>query len=226
MRLAVFASGALLALFGALAPGGAEGRAGNEALAAGEPAAAEALYASGLAQADTPPEARAALFHNLGVARARAGRHAQADSSFADALPWAASPAARASALYGAGTAALASGDNAGALRALRSALILRPGHGATRVNLEIALLRQRRDGDGGPARPEPSDFAQRLKAQADSLVERRRYAEALELFQSGLALDSTVQAFGDEIQRLGSVVEIDTASASGAAPAPRPSAP
>ena len=230
MRLALLASGALaLGLFGALAPGVAEGRAGNEALAAGDAAAAESLYVTGLVQEGAPPEARAGLYHNLGVARAAAGRPAEADSAFADALPWAADPERRARTLYGAGTAALGAGDLGRAVEHLRRSLLLRPGYIPAQVNLEIALLRQRQDEEDPPEQPEPSAYAQELKAEADALVEQRRYADAFALMQEGLARDSTVQAFGDYIQRLGEVTEIDTAppasgdASSGAAPSPAP---
>ena len=81
-----------------------------------------------------------------------------------------------------------------------------------SRVNLEIALLRQRRDDqDDPPEPPEPSPFAERLKAQADSLVAIWQYEDAFGLMQQGLVRDSTVAAFGEYIQRLGDIVRIDT---------------
>ncbi|OZC02993.1 tetratricopeptide repeat protein [Rubricoccus marinus] len=209
MRAALFLLG--LGVFGALAPGAREGRNGNAALEA-EPLAAEQEYIAGLAQEDVPPEIRAALFNNLGLARFATERFAQADSSFSDALPWVGSPQRHALVAYNAGTAALASGDLTRAVAALRRALILDPSMVSAQVNLEIALLRQRRgDEDQQPEKPEPSPFAERLKAQADSLVERREYERAFGLMQNGLARDSTVAAFGEFIQRLGDVAEVDS---------------
>ena len=209
MRLAALVLGSL-GLFMALAPGAREGRRGNALLDA-EPLAAEKAYVAGIAQDEVPPEVRAALFNNLGLARFATDRAAQADSSFSDALPWEADPERRAAVAYNAGTAALAAGDLPRAVAALRRALILRPDFVPAQVNLEIALLRQRQDDQDQPERPEPSPFAERLKAQADSLVEARKYADALDLMQDGLARDSTVAAFGEYIQRLGDVVEVDS---------------
>ncbi len=208
MRAALFLLG--LGVFGALAPGMREGRNGN-ALVDTEPLAAEQEYIAGLAQDDVPPEARAALFNNLGLARYATERYAQADSSFSDALAWVGAER-HATVAYNAGTAALKAGDLTRAVAALRRALVLDPAMATAQVNLEIALLRQRRgDENDQPEPPEPSPFAERLKAQADSLVERRQYERANALMQDGLARDSTVQAFGEFIQRLGDVAEVDS---------------
>lgn len=200
-----------LGIFAALAPGAKQGRLGNERLA-DAPGEAEAQYVEGLAEAEAPPEIRAALYHNLGLARFAGGRSAEADSAFSDAFAWEADPAQRARIAYGAGTAALDAGDLGRAVASLRRALLLDPTHSAARVNLEIALLRQRRgDQDDQPEAPEPSPFAQRLKAQADSLVGITQYEGAFNLMQDGLARDSTVAAFGEYIQRLGDITRIDT---------------
>ncbi|MEL6615985.1 MAG: hypothetical protein AAFQ43_09615 [Bacteroidota bacterium] len=208
MRVAILVG---LGLFISLAPGAKEGRLGNADLAE-TPAEAETHYIAGLAEAEAPPEIRAALWHNLGLARFAGGRSAEADSAFANGLEWAADAEQRARLAYGAGTAALDAGDLPGAIASLRRSLVLDPTHAPSRVNLEIALLRQRRDDqDEPPAPPEPSPFAERLKAQADSLVDLRQYPGAFDLMQEGLARDSTVAAFGEYIQRLGDIVRIDT---------------
>lgn len=208
MRTALLLS---LGIFAALAPGAKEGRLGNEALAE-TPADAEAHYVAGLAEAEAPPEIRAALWHNLGLARFAGGRSAEADSAFASGLEWEADPPRRARIAYGAGTAALDAGDLPSAIARLRRALVLDPTYAAAQVNLEIALLRQRQeDQDKQPEPPEPSPFAERLKAQSDSLVAIRQYQNAFGLMQDGLARDSTVAAFGEYIQRLGDIVRIDT---------------
>lgn len=41
--------------------------------------------------------------------------------------------------------------------------------------------------------------------------MERREYERAFGLMQNGLARDSTVAAFGEFIQRLGDVAEVDS---------------
>ncbi|HIG74940.1 MAG TPA: hypothetical protein EYQ24_10300 [Bacteroidetes bacterium] len=210
MRPAVLLLG--LGLFGALAPGAARGRQGN-ALLAEDAAGAEQAYLAGLTEDDVPAEIGAALWNNLGLARLAQDRAAEADSAFARVLPLAADADQRALAAYNQGTAALAAADLPGAIRALRRALVLRPDYVPAQVNLEIALRRQRdTDAEDEPEPPEPSPFAQRLKAQADSLVAARAYAEASDLMAEGLARDSTVAAFGEFIQRLGDIAEVDSA--------------
>ena len=202
-----------LGIFGALAPGAREGRQGNAALAEA-PAEAEKLYIAGLAREDVPPPIGARLWNNLGLARFAQDRFAEADSAFARVLPLEAETERRSLAAYNRGTAALAAGDLAGAIRSLRRALVLNPRYVPAQVNLEIALRRQRTDdGEDEPETPEPSPFAQRLKAQADSLVEARQYGQAFDLMQGGLARDSSVAAFGEFIQRLGNVTEIESGS-------------
>ena len=206
MRLAALL---LLGLGAAFAPGAADGRAGNDALAAGALDAATDAYTAGLARDGVPPALGARLWNNLGLVRIAERRLPEADSAFAEALARAPEAATRATVAFNLGTAALAAQDAERAVAALRRALVLRPDWPAARRNLALAL--RLRD-DGPPPPPEPSDFAQRLKARADSLVAARLYRPALDLMEDGLARDSTVAAFQDFIGRLGGVVQIEEA--------------
>ena len=206
MRLAAVL---LLGLGAAFAPGAADGRAGNDALAAGALDAATDAYTAGLARDGVPPALGARLWNNLGLVRVAERRLPEADSAFAEALARAPEAATRATVAFNLGTAALAAQDAERAVAALRRALVLRPDWPAARRNLALAL--RLRD-DGPPPPPEPSDFAQRLKARADSLVAARLYRPALDLMEDGLARDSTVAAFQDFIGRLGGVVQIEEA--------------
>ena len=206
MRLAAVL---LLGLGAAFAPGAADGRAGNDALAAGALDAATDAYTAGLARDGVPPALGARLWNNLGLVRIAERRLPEADSAFAEALARAPEAATRATVAFNLGTAALAAQDAERAVAALRRALVLRPDWPAARRNLALAL--RLRD-DGPPPPPEPSDFAQRLKARADSLVAARLYRPALDLMEDGLARDSTVAAFQDFIGRLGGVVQIEEA--------------
>ena len=214
MRLAALL---LLGLGAAFAPGAADGRAGNDALAAGALDAATDAYTAGLARDGVPPALGARLWNNLGLVRVAERRLPEADSAFAEALARAPEAATRATVAFNLGTAALAAQDAERAVAALRRALVLRPDWPAARRNLALAL--RLRD-DGPPPPPEPSDFAQRLKARADSLVAARLYRPALDLMEDGLARDSTVAAFQDFIGRLGGVVQIEEAPEA-APPAP-----
>ena len=214
MRLAAVL---LLGLGAAFAPGAADGRAGNDALAAGALDAATDAFTAGLARDGVPPALGARLWNNLGLVRVAERRLPEADSAFAEALARAPEAATRATVAFNLGTAALAAQDAERAVAALRRALVLRPDWPAARRNLALAL---RPRADGPPPPPEPSDFAQRLKARADSLVAARLYRPALDLMEDGLARDSTVAAFQDFIGRLGGVVQIEEAPEA-APPAP-----
>lgn len=56
----------------------------------------------------------------------------------------------------------------------------------------------------------EPSEFARRLKEQADRLVAQHRYKEAHALMLEGLKKDATVGTYQEYIKRIGEVVEIN----------------
>ena len=210
---------ALLALTGCdlaagLQPGVADGRGGVALLEAGDPEGAEAAFIAGLAADDVPRDVRAKLWHSLGIARSRGQKPAEADSAFAEALALADDPSTRARYATDAGTAALTGGDPGRALALLRRALVLDPESGAARRNAEIALRRLAED-----APPEPTPFAEEVKARADSLVAARQYPAALDVMQDGLRQDPSVAVYADFIGRLTGVVDIETGGPVDSAP-------
>jgi len=209
-RSVVAASLAALLLLGgcidALRPGSREGRAGVALLEGGDAAGAQAMFAQGLAREGVPRDVAARLWQALGVARAQQKKYAEADSAFAEALLRADAPDQRARYAFDAGTAALLADDAVRADSLLRIALLLEPESERARRNQEIA----RRRIQNPPEPPEPSDFAEQVKARADSLVARRQYRAALDVMNDGLARDSSVAAYAEFTQRLGGVVQID----------------
>lgn len=56
----------------------------------------------------------------------------------------------------------------------------------------------------------EPSEYAKKLKAQADRLVQLKQYQQAYDLMAEGLKKDQTVSAFNDYINRLKVVSQIN----------------
>ena len=189
----------------AVAPGVREGRAGMELLEQGDAAQAEALFTAGLAAPEADRATRAKLWHALGLARLALDRPAGADSAFAQALLFADDADRRARYAYDAGTAALRADDASRADSLLRIALRLDPASADARRNQEVA--RRRLD---GPPEPEPTPFAEQVKARADSLVALRQYPAALDVMREGLARDSSVAAYAEFTQRLGGVVQIE----------------
>jgi tetratricopeptide (TPR) repeat protein len=217
-RLAVLLA---FSLFAAFADGATEGRRGNQHLAAGEWAEAVAAYREGLANTeDEQTPVRTALWNNLGLALFAQEQFTDAAEAFEEAMQSEGERRARARFAYNAGTALARADQLDEALGLLRRALIARPDFPEARHNYEWV---QRRLSAGQPPSegtpPEPSDFARRLKARADSLVEARQYTEALDAMTEGLRQDSTVAAFADFMQRLGEVVAIDSSAASNPLP-------
>lgn len=199
-------------------PAGArEGREGNARFADGRFEDAAERYRAGLARADEQTGAvPSGLLNNLGSALFEREEFAGAQNAFEAALAAAVEPADRARAAYNAGNALAAQENIEAALGYYRRALLARPDFPDARFNYE--LYKRRLEEQTPPEQPnddtiEPSDFAREVKARADSLVAARRYADALETMQDGLAADSTVQAFSEFIGRLGAVVEIEQAA-------------
>ncbi len=210
----------LLALYLFAVPAGSrEGRAGNERLREGDFEGAAALYRAGLARSDSDGATddaalavRAALLNNLGLALYEDGLPADALRAFEAAADAAPDADGRARAAFNAGAAAARLQDLEGALGFYRRALLARPAFPEAAFNYEFVRrrLQQQNPQDEPPPDVEPSAFAQRLKAQADALVARRRYADALALMEDGARADSTVAAYRDFLGRLGTVVDIE----------------
>ena len=203
----------LLAVVGctAFADGAADGRQGNRLLAAGVAEGAAAAYQAGVA-ASTEGDGHlaTALLANLGLARYADEAFAEAADAFAEAVERSPDAEARARYAFYAGTARARAEELEPAAALLRQALVARPDFPEARHNYE--WVKRRLDTpppDDTP--PEPSAFAQRLKAQADSLVAARQYPDALRVMTEGLQQDSTVAAYADYMQRLGDVVQIET---------------
>ena len=195
-----------------------DGRRGNALEIQGDFEGAEASYLAGLARDRVPQDVQARLWHNVALMRARTERLAEADSAFVRALELTGAPTARARIAYDAGTAHLSGGDARRAVSYLRRALLLRPQNADARRNIEIALRRIQPPPEP-PETPEPSDFAKRLREQADALIDQQQYRDALDLMEDGRARDSTVAAFDDFIGRLSGVVQIEESVAPPPAP-------
>ena len=211
MRLTLLATFLALAGCAAFADGAAEGRRGMKLFEAGDFEGAATVFQEGIdATENQASRTREALYTDLGLAHFAQAQFAEAAEAFTEALSLAEKPSRRAEAAYNAGTALAKSEGLEEALMYLRRALILQPDFPEARFNYE--LVKRRLDGtqppDGTP--PEPSAFAEELKARADALVASHHYREAANLMNGGLLQDSTVAAYDDFMQRLSEVVEIE----------------
>lgn len=114
-------------------------------------------------------------------------------------------------------------GRSAEALQHFRQAVVDDPFNDDARYNYE--MLKKKLDQDQkkqdqqqkkndqnkqDEKKPEPSEFAKRLKAQADALVARQAYREAYDLMMDGLKKDKTVSVYQDYIARIKDVADIN----------------
>ena len=207
------------------ADGAAEGHDGNDRYQDGAYAQARRAYGSGLAERDRRAAARitSALWHNLGLALHRTDSTQRAMAAFQSAIATAPGSLAHGRAAYNAGTAAAQAGRDEAALGRLRQALLADPSRTDARFNFEFIKRELKREEKQKkkkkrkrqpPPDVQPSPFAERLRARADSLVAQRQYADAHQLMERGLRRDSTVRAYRSFIQRTGAVAQIDTLGA------------
>ncbi len=122
-----------------------EVRAGNQALQAGDPAAALPRYDAAEREAGSRPE----IDFDRGNALHEAGRAEEARAAWRRAAERAPAPLAS-RALQNTASALDAAGDGAGAIRALAEALQRDPANEDARYNLEV-LLRRQAEGKGAP---------------------------------------------------------------------------
>jgi len=99
--------------------------------------------------------------------------------------------------------------------------LELNPNDTDTKFNLELARAKlkenadkqqQQKKNDNQDKKQEkidPSEFAKKLKREADRLVKLRRYADAYGLMENGMKQDQTVKAYQDYISRLQEITGI-----------------
>ncbi len=195
-----------------------DGRAGNSAYRVDAFDQARGHYSDALAHLDTAATGlRSDLLFNTAAAHAAEGSTQQALALYDSSRAASPGDARRAnSAAFNGGVAAHGAQDLEGARSRFRLALLADADDSDARHNWEYVARRmdQEQEQGGQNPPPEPSDFARRLKEQADALVAQERYAAAYALMQDGLARDETVAAFNTFISRVESVAQIDSAPA------------
>ncbi len=100
------------------------------------------------------------------------------------------------------------------AANSYKSALKLNPRDDETRYNLAQTLARikkQEQQQNQNDEKIKPSEFAKKLKAQADVLVAQSQFSKAFTLMQNGLQEDQTVAYYNSFIKRLKDVSEIES---------------
>ena len=96
------------------------------------------------------------------------------------------------------------------ALGNFKNSLISDPTNADARYNYELLkrLLDQQQQQQKNDDNIEPSEYAKRLKEQADKLAQNNQFEQALQIMQMGLKEDKTVSAYNQFITKLGEVVE------------------
>lgn len=103
------------------------------------------------------------------------------------------------------------------ALQAFKHALIKNPNNEQARYNYELLSrwLAQNEDQkdkqqDQSEDQQEPSNYAKRMKAEADKLVDQFKFKEALGVMNRALEIDETVSHYQEFINNLGEINEIN----------------
>jgi Ca-activated chloride channel family protein len=96
------------------------------------------------------------------------------------------------------------------ALNNFKEALKADPMNEDARYNYELLkkMLGDEQNSSDSDDSPEPSEYAKKLKEQADKLVKMNLFPQALQLMQNGLQKDETVSAYNQFIQKLNDVVQ------------------
>ncbi len=174
----------------------------------------QAIEAYNKARSANP--ASAEVDYNLGNALYQKKDYEQALKRYETALQKSEDPRLRAQTYYNMGNTLFRMNKLKESAAAYQQALRLDPGDEDAKYNLEYVRARlqqeeqQQQDKDQQKKKIEPSEYAKKLRKQAQELIEEYRYAEALKLMQDGLKTDETVAAYQSFIDRLTDVVEIE----------------
>jgi tetratricopeptide (TPR) repeat protein len=100
------------------------------------------------------------------------------------------------------------------ALALFKTTLKTDPTNDEARYNYELLKKKHQEQKEeeqkNNPNKQEPSEYAKRLKAQAEAMVRERKYGEAYQLMREGLKKDKTVSNFNDFIKRIKTVSDIN----------------
>ena len=101
--------------------------------------------------------------------------------------------------------------SNETALNQFKTALKTDPSNETARYNYELLkklMKEQQKQKNDDNKKDKPSEYAKKLKKQADALVQVNRFDQAHDIMKKGLEVDKTVSTYNDYIKRLKDVVE------------------
>jgi tetratricopeptide (TPR) repeat protein len=150
---------------------------------------------------------------NLGGALYRQEKMDEAGKSYAETAANARDDSKKSDAFYNYGNTLLKSQKFEESINAFKNSLKINPENMEAKYNLAYAqdqLRQQNEEKNKDNKQEEPSEFAKRLKAEADRLIAAGKFIEAFKLMQDGLKKDQTVSYYRDFIEKTGKVAEID----------------
>ncbi|MBI5473081.1 MAG: tetratricopeptide repeat protein [Ignavibacteriae bacterium] len=148
---------------------------------------------------------------NLGNSFYRQNKYDESVKQYEEAIQRSQTPSQKAKSYFNLGDTHLQAQKYEEAVKAFTESLKLNPDDQDAKYNLSYAILKMKSSqGKGGKGKPpEPSEWAKRLKRQAETLVARSKFEDAYGLMNDGLRKDPTVAAFNDFIERIGVVVGV-----------------
>jgi len=187
---------------------GSSMRSGNKALNKGNIEQALEKYQEALVQ--EPDNEK--IHYNIGRALYKLQKYPEAISEFQLGL-LTKDKSFQAKTLYNIGNCHFKQGKLDEAISSYVSSLLLNPNDLKAKQNLEFCLKQkdeqEHRQSQNDTPTPEPSDYAKKIKQQADELVAKRQYKKALILMNDLLRADQTATVYQDYTKRLSDVAEI-----------------
>lgn len=192
-----------------------DARKANEAFEEGDYVQAEILYKAAIEEdADNFK-----LYFNLGNSLAKQGKVEEALAAFLESEELAENRADKAQAQYNMGTLLAEKEQWQPASLHFRNSLRLDPSDLDSKNNFEIVSKKANEEEEKNQQNEQneeeqesepPTEYAKAMKAQAERLVNERKYSPALKLMNDALKVDKTVSNFNDFIERIKNVDEIN----------------
>jgi Ca-activated chloride channel homolog len=182
-------------------------RKGNREYADGKYSDAELSYRKAI---EKDPQSEKAIY-NLGNALYKQDQFESSVAKYECLLEKEKDPVVLAKYYYNLGNSYFKSQKLEKSIEAYKQSLRLNPSDVDAKHNLFLAqnMLKQQQSNDKQSKPREPSEFAKKLKEQADKLVAQGKFVEAYNLMLDGLKKDASVGYYQDFIDKTGKVAAI-----------------
>lgn len=155
-------------------------------------------------------------WYNFASALYKSEKYILASDAFERALLLTTDSVLQQKTLYNLGNAFLKNEDFDDAIKAYKKALRLNPNDNDARYNISYAMrmkfqpqATQQSPNTQGQEKKNTSDFARKTKEKADALIREYRFHEALELMETALETDETMNEYMEYMSKLAEISEI-----------------